>query len=133
VAKVESEAAGAKPERPRILVLEDNFQERRALAAALERAGFHADCAGSAGEALASIEMLPRPAAALIDLKLPESGGGLVVWRIRRSYGRDVPVAVVTGVPDPLSHPDLVRDVPDKLFPKPADVAAVIDWLRSVT
>jgi CheY-like chemotaxis protein len=133
VAKDQAEATGGKAGRPRILVLEDHFQERRALAAALERAGFHAECAGSAGEALASIELSPKPAAALIDLKLPESGGGLVVWRLRRSYGRDVPIAVVTGVPDPLSHPDLVRDPPDKLFPKPLDVAAVIDWLRSVT
>ena len=35
--------------------------------------------------------------------------GGLVVWRIRRSYGRDVPIAIVTGHTHSSAHPDRVR------------------------
>jgi DNA-binding response OmpR family regulator len=115
----------------RLLLLEDNPGE--SLARALERAGFHADCAATAGEALVFVEVSPRPAAAVIDLNLPDASGGLVLWRLRHKYGRDVPVAVVTGVADPLDHPDLRRDPPDRLFVKPVDMAHVVAWLRNVT
>jgi two-component system response regulator BasR len=129
----ESAAAGGNRCKPRVLVVEDEVAERAALAKALVRAGFDAECAASAGEALAMVLTSARPSAALIDLKLPDASGGLILWRLRRSYGKDVAIGVVTGLHNPLAHPDLVRDPPDKLFPKPVDAAEIIEWLRTVT
>jgi DNA-binding response OmpR family regulator len=127
-----SETLGAKGGQRRVLLVEGNTRECSALARALERAGFAVDCAASVGEALAKILTGPRPAAALVEINLPDASGGLVVWRLRRTYCRDVPIAIVTGIADPLSHPDLVRDPPDKLFVKPAEVGPVICWLTEV-
>jgi hypothetical protein len=59
--------------------------------------------------------------------------GSLVVWRIRRDYGKEVPVAVVTGQTDPQFQSHLVREPPDALFKKPLDFGALVNWLKSVT
>ena len=56
-----------------------------------------------------------------------------MLWRIRRDYGKSVPVAVVTGVADPLTRPELVREQPDRLFAKPVDLRELVAWLKSVT
>jgi len=73
------------------------------------------------------------PGAAIIDLGLPDANGGIVLWRIRRDFGADVPVAVVTGLPDPLKQPYVAREPPDVVFPKPVDLKALVGWLKLVT
>ena len=119
-------ATGAKT-----FILEDDRDTREAMTLALERAGFDVECATSVGEALVKLELGLKPAAAIIDLRLPDATGGIVLWKLRRwSRAR---IAVVTGVPDPQLHPDVVKEPPDKLFTKPVDLAELIDWLKSVT
>jgi CheY-like chemotaxis protein len=117
----------------RTLIVEDDPDACEAMSRVLAAAGFQSDCAMSVGEALVRIEMDPMPAAAVIDMRLPDASGGLVLWRLRRNYGRDVPIAVVTAMPDPLSHPELVSEPPDRLFAKPIDLPALVAWLKSVT
>lgn len=117
----------------RLLLVEDDPDSRDAIARALRKQGFHVDVTGSAGAALVRLEVAPKPAAAVIDLRLPDGNGSIVLWRIRREYGRTVPVAVVTGAPDPLSRPELVREQPDVIFPKPLNVKGLVAWLKSVT
>lgn len=117
----------------RLLLVEDDSDTRDAISRALRKQGFHVEVAESAGAALVRLEVSGKPAAAVIDLRLPDGNGGIVLWRIRREYGRTVPVAVVTGVPDPLSRPELVREQPDVIFPKPLNVKSLVAWLRSVT
>ena len=115
------------------LLVEDDPDAADAITGALRRSGFDVEWCKTAGAALVELEMSPRPAAAIIDLRLPDANGAIVLWRIRRDYGREVPVAVVTGVPDALNQPHLVREPPDVLFPKPLDLPALLAWLRSVT
>ena len=114
------------------LLLEDDPDAADAITRALEREGFLVEHVASVGAALVKLEMGMKPAAALIDLRLPDASGGLVLWKLRR-WSRDTPVAVVTGVPDPLNHADLLKEPPDKVFTKPVDLAALVEWLRSVT
>jgi DNA-binding response OmpR family regulator len=116
-----------------MLIVEDDPHACNAMSRALQAAGFEADCAKTVGEALVRLEMDPMPAAAIVDMRLPDASGGLVLWRIRRDYGRDVPVAVVTGIADPLNHPELVSEPPDRLFGKPLDLRALVAWVKSVT
>jgi CheY-like chemotaxis protein len=117
----------------RMLIVEDDPDACEAMSRVLEAEGFETDCAMSVGQALVKLEMDPMPAAAVVDMRLPDASGGIVLWRIRRNYGRDVPIAVVTGIPNPLSHPELVSEPPDKLFVKPVDLGALVAWLKSVT
>jgi len=116
----------------RTLVVEDDVDTCEALCRALEVEGFHPECVGSAGAALVKLESGLTPAAAIIDMRLPDGSGGTVLWRIRR---RDpgIPVAVVTGMPDAAAHPEIRREPPDRLFQKPVDLRELIDWLKSVT
>jgi two-component system, OmpR family, response regulator len=124
--------AAASATAVRTLIVEDDPDACEAMSRALEAEGFHTDCAMSVGQALVKLETAPMPGAAIIDMRLPDASGGILLWRIRRSK-RDVPIAVVTGIPDPLSHPELVREPPDRLFTKPLDLRALVSWLKSVT
>jgi DNA-binding response OmpR family regulator len=96
--------------------------------AALRKQGFDAECARTVGEALVKLERGLTPAAVIVDMRLPDASGGLLLRRIRRDQ-LPTRVAVVTGLPDPMSHPDLVRFPPDRVFTKPLDFAALIEWL----
>ena len=117
----------------RTLLVEDDADTSEAISRVLGAQGFEVEWCRSAGAALVKLELEPKPGAAIIDLGLPDATGGIVLWRIRRDYGKSVPVAVVTGVPDPLSRPELAREQPDRLFVKPVDLRELVAWLKSVT
>jgi CheY-like chemotaxis protein len=127
-------AASVKPaaKTRRILVVEDNPDECRAMAQALERAGFPVVCAASISEAMKQVEADGKLLAAIVDIKLPDASGGLVVWQLRRRFCKDLPVAVVTGMHNPHADYDLSRDPPDRLFPKPLDVDQLLAWVHEV-
>ena len=117
----------------KLLLVEDDPDAGDAIVRVLRKSGFDVEWCNCAGAALVELEMGPKPAAAIIDLGLPDATGDLVLWRIRRDYARDVPVAVISGRPDLLARPELQREVPDAVFPKPLDLKAVVAWLKSVT
>src|SRR5438270_9459389 len=105
----------------RTLLVEDDPDASEAISRVLQKQGFEVELCGTAGAALVRLGLHPKPAAAIIDLGLPDSNGGIVIWRIRRDHGKTMPVAVVTGMRDPLSHPFVAREPPDVIFPKPVD------------
>jgi DNA-binding NtrC family response regulator len=113
-------------------ILEDDPDAREAMTLALEREGFEVETATTVGGALMKIEMGLTPGAAILDMKLPDATAGIVLWRLRRR-NHSMPIAVVTGMPDALTHPELVKEPPDKLFIKPVDLAALVEWLKSAT
>ena len=116
----------------RALVVEDDPDSCDAIVAALTMNGFDAECAGTVGQALVKLERGLVPAAIIVDMKLPDASGGLLLRRIHRE-GLPTRVAVVTGIPDPMTHPDLVRFPPDRVFVKPLDLNALIHWLNELT
>jgi DNA-binding response OmpR family regulator len=120
--------AAAAATAVRALVVEDDPDACDALMTALQLQGFDAECARTVGEALVKLERGMIPAAIIVDLRLPDASGGLLLRRIHRER-LPTKVAVVTGLPDPMSHPDLVRFPPDRVFTKPLDFAALIEWL----
>ena len=125
--------AAAAATAVKVLLVEDDADTRDALAKALRTQGFEVDATASAGAALAQLETGHTPAAALVDLGLPDADGSLVLWRIRRGHGRRVPVAIITALPDPHERPELVRERPDVIFRKPLSVKSLVAWLKSVT
>lgn len=116
----------------RALIVEDDPDSCDALMGALTAHGFDTDCAGTVGQALVKLERGLVPTAIILDMKLPDASGGLLLRRIHRE-GLPTRVAVVTGMPDPLTHPDLVRFPPDRVFTKPLDLAALVKWLDELT
>lgn len=116
----------------RTLIVEDDPDSSDALAAALRLEGFETDVAATVGQALIKLESGLPPAAIIVDLRLPDASGGLLLRRVRR-YNLPVKVAVVTGMPDPASHLDVARFPPDRIFKKPLDFKEMVEWLRSVT
>jgi ActR/RegA family two-component response regulator len=114
------------------LIVEDDPDAAEVLSRALEAGGFEPECAMSVGAALVKLERGLTPAAAIIDMRLPDGSGGVILWRIRRR-DPNIPIAVVTGMADAASHPEIVREPPDIIFQKPVDLNALVDWLKSVT
>jgi DNA-binding response OmpR family regulator len=115
----------------RTLIVEDDPDSSEVLAEALTAEGFEVDVAASVGQALIKLERGLLPAAMIVDLRLPDASGGLLLRRIRRDE-LPIKVAVVTGVPDPASHFDATRFPPDRIFKKPLDLASLLAWLKSV-
>ncbi len=82
-------------EEPRILVVDDEPQIVRALKVVLREAGFEAVAAETASEALDLAAVHP-PAAAIVDLVLPD-GDGVEVTRRLREWS-EIPILVLSAV-----------------------------------
>ena len=80
---------------PRVLVVDDEPQILRALKIILRDAGFEVIQAATAEEALDAAALKP-PAAAIIDLVLPD-GDGIEVTRSLREWTR-IPILVLSAV-----------------------------------
>jgi DNA-binding response OmpR family regulator len=124
--------AAAAATAVRALVVEDDPDSSDALVAALNAHGFDTDCARTVGEALVKLERGIIPAAIIVDMRLPDASGGLLLRRIHRDK-LPTKVAVVTGMPNPQNHPDLIRFPPDRIFQKPLDLLVLLDWLSDLT
>jgi len=80
----------------RILLVEDQEDNRELLGMALDDAGYHVTAAASVAEAFAALEHLPS--CAIVDISLPDGNGKDVVRRIRALPGGDlVRVIAMTG------------------------------------
>jgi two-component system KDP operon response regulator KdpE len=90
-----ADPAMADPDRPRVLVVDDELQILRALRVVLRDAGFEVLAAQSAAEALDRAAVRP-PQAAIVDLVLPD-GDGIEVTRRLREWS-EMPILVLSAV-----------------------------------
>jgi two-component system, OmpR family, KDP operon response regulator KdpE len=81
--------------RPRVLVVDDEPQIIRALKVVLREAGFETVAAETASQAL-DLAAVHLPAAAIVDLMLPD-GDGVEVTRVLREWSA-MPVLVLSAV-----------------------------------
>lgn len=76
-------------QKPVVLVVDDEDYVRNFIVAALERNGYEVLSAACAGEALAAwAKAKDRIDVAIVDVLMPERGGGEVLAEIRRQQGR---------------------------------------------
>jgi signal transduction histidine kinase len=109
---------GAKPDAPRLLLCEDDFDTALTLREQLRQAGFATDFAYSVGDALARA-VATRYHAILVDIHLPDGDGVSLIVRLRAlPQHRDTAIIVVSG--DPSRGRDDLRSA--KLN--------VLDWLN---
>src|SRR3954452_21935903 len=81
----------------RILVVEDEPLIRMFMVDSLEDAGFLAEEAGTAGEAMSKIEHQDPPfAAGIIDVGLPDRPGDALAGELRVKW-RDLPIIIASG------------------------------------
>ncbi|PYR62616.1 MAG: hypothetical protein DMF88_26895 [Acidobacteria bacterium] len=104
------------PNRPRVLVVEDDAPLAHLYCTALALRGVGAVRAADGVSALRSIEQ-QRPDLIVLDLMLPAVNG----WTVLRELGanpltQDIPIVVVTGVDPPPPLPDAVA-----VLSKPCD------------
>ena len=83
----------------RILVVEDNLDNRRILVYRLKRIGeFDIVEASNGEEALAIVQGSPPPDLIFMDLKMPFMDGWEATKKIRQlSFGRDIPIIALTA------------------------------------
>ena len=83
----------------RILVVEDNLDNRRILVYRLKRIGeFDIVEASNGEEALAIVQSSPPPDLIFMDLKMPVMDGWEATKKIRQlEFGRDIPIIALTA------------------------------------
>ena len=121
----------------RLLIVEDNAELSRLVAAGLAAAGYQSDIVGSAAEAREAVSSVSY-AAMILDLGLPD-GDGLSVLRELRLKMEPLPVLVLTargGLQDRVSG---LRSGADDYLAKPfameeliARLEAMEEWTRSL-
>jgi DNA-binding response OmpR family regulator len=84
------------PEAPSVLVIDDNALLTKALSSILERAGYRPAICHTGAEALAYIEG-NTPAAAVVDIHLPDISGLVLSSKLRERFGPVPPIIVLSG------------------------------------
>lgn len=116
----------------RLLVVEDDPNERELLAGLLELYGFDVSTCADGDEALAALARGPRPDLVLLDMKMPRCNGREVVERIRATQElADLPLFAVSGSDPAEMGVDTGAAGVDEWFPKPLDPKRLLDVLRS--
>ena len=117
-----------EPEKPLILIVEDDVWIRHIAGALLEDEGFATARAADGQAGLGMAERL-HPALILLDLGLPRVSGSEFLTRIRSVAGlQRTPVIVVSGQTEALS--DKVAMLADGVMRKPVDMAELIEKVR---
>lgn len=80
----------------RILVVDDDPEIRRFIAAALSDSGYAVQLAANGGEALSAVAE-HRPALILLDVRMPGVDGWQVLDALRSAAGEQTPVVVMTA------------------------------------
>lgn len=86
----------AEPDKPAILIVDDQPEVLRLFARGLEVAGYRVHTAESADAGMQLVDA-ERPGAVLVDLKMPFVNGMGMLYRLRKAHPR-MPVAIITGM-----------------------------------
>jgi CheY-like chemotaxis protein len=117
-----------QPDKPLILIIEDDVWIRGIAGALLEDEGFAIASAADGQAGLAMAQRL-KPAVILLDLGLPRLSGGEFLTRMRtRPDLQGIPVVVVSGQAEPV--PDSVAAQADSVLRKPVDMTELIEHVQ---
>ncbi|HET7224185.1 MAG TPA: response regulator transcription factor [Candidatus Eisenbacteria bacterium] len=124
-------SAGPRPESPpRVLVVDDDRRVLELLDVALTSQGFRVLPAGDGDEALLRAHQ-DRPDLVVLDLRLPKKSGLDVVEGLRRDpQDPDVPILVVSALPEPDSRLEAFRRGADDYLAKPFSPRELVARLR---
>jgi DNA-binding response OmpR family regulator len=116
---------------PTILIVDDNVNVTRALVGLVQKAGYIAVGCHSGNDALASIET-NTPAAAVIDVHLPDISGLIVAQKLRDRLGPTVPIIIVSGDTSMETLNSLSHVGATYFYSKPVSSASLIKHLNTL-
>ena len=126
-------AAGAQPQAPLILVVDDSLTVRRVTQRLLQREGYRVALARDGLEALEALAA-ERPALMLSDIEMPRMDGFDLLRNVRgEPRWADLPVVMITSrIAE--KHRDHARELGvDHYLGKPYDEEVLLDLLRQMT
>jgi carbon storage regulator CsrA len=118
----------------RLLIVDDNPNERQLLSGLLHLNGFHADTVADGDEALRYLNSGPLPHCILLDINMPRVDGSRVIRSIRSDERyQHIRVFGVTGEGPPLDDdmPDGLRGF-DGWFQKPLDPTMLLKAITEI-
>jgi DNA-binding response OmpR family regulator len=111
-----------------ILIVEDDYSFRWALAIGLQRRNIDADIAENGAEAMELLERF-NYRVVVLDLKLPKVNGEEIVQRLAESSQKPA-VSIVTAYPEVAQRVAAEQsEVIRRTYVKPVDVRALVDDL----
>lgn len=124
-------AGDGEPGPATVLVVDDNQAVTRALSAVLKDAGY--GCA-IFHTALAAMDYGKgnHPAAAIIDIHLPDLSGLVLTSKLREYFGPGVPIIVLSGDTSMENINALPHVGATYFFSKPVDSTQLLDRLRDL-
>lgn len=114
----------------RILVVEDDHIAARALGIILKDAGYEPTVCHAGNEALASARA-EHPAAAMIDVHLPDLSGLILAQQIRQIVGKDIPLIMVSGDTSMETLNSLSHVGATYFLSKPLNRKSLIEWMKA--
>jgi CheY-like chemotaxis protein len=124
-----AESTGTAQLKRPVLVVDDNETVAKALRLLLTDAGFEVAAFQSGLAALRYVEGDP-PAAALIDIHLPDINGLILTQRLREKLGPDIPLLVLSGDTSMETLNSLQHVGATYFFPKPLQTNQLIERLK---
>lgn len=115
----------------RVLIVDDQQPVTRALSALIRNAGFDPHACHTGGEALAYSESA-KPAAAVVDIHLPDINGLILVQMMRARFGPAMPIIVVSGDTSMETIKSLSHVGATYFFSKPVNAGALVEKLKGL-
>lgn len=128
---VTGETDMATSERPRVLLVDDDDNERTLMASYLRRCGLHVEEASDGLKALYALSNKQTPDVVLLDMNMPNLNGSETIQRIRAcSPHPNVPVFAVTGEAMETTGVTISNDGVTGWFQKPVQVDQIVDAIE---
>jgi CheY-like chemotaxis protein len=121
-------STAAEPQRPSILIVEDDVLLRLVTAEDLRAAGYGVIEASNADEAMTILDSGVAIDLVLTDIRMPGSMDGLALAAFVRQRWPDLKIMVASG-----ERPAQALAAADAFLPKPYDSAGILARLRTLT
>jgi DNA-binding response OmpR family regulator len=117
-----------------ILVVDDNRMVTRALSTLIRDAGYHAVACHNGADAMRAAETdgAPTPAAAVVDIHLPDINGLVLSQKLRDRFGPHTPIVVVSGDTSMETIKSLPHVGATYFFPKPVNATLLMARLKEL-
>lgn len=124
-------SASPPPNPPQVLVVDDNVRVTNALCGIMRDAGYDPVPFNRGTDAL-DYARNTTPAAALVDIHLPDISGLILAQKLRERLGADRPIIIVSGDTSMETLNSLAHVGATYFLSKPISPALLLERLRSL-